>query len=59
MGFFVRRTICCMLYVLYIFQVSGLYGGLYLLESHIPSVVSLVIPLVTDYITKVLALVTE
>ncbi|XP_028391517.1 LOW QUALITY PROTEIN: huntingtin-like [Dendronephthya gigantea] len=40
-------------------QVSGLYGALYLLESHTTSVTNLVIPLVTDYVLKVSALVTD
>ncbi|XP_046850180.1 huntingtin-like isoform X3 [Xenia sp. Carnegie-2017] len=40
-------------------QVAALFGALYLLESHIVSVVNLVIPLVTDYVMKVLAQVND
>jgi len=46
------------LYLVYILQISALYGAMYLLEIHVASVGAVLLPVLTDFLSKKLTALT-
>ena len=45
-------------YNVYILQISALYGAMYLLEIHVASVGAVLLPVLTDFLSKKLTVLT-
>ena len=45
-------------YNVYILQISALYGAMYLLEIHVASVGAVLLPVLTDFLSKKLTALT-